>query len=129
MTVILDACQTTVPVGFQADCTASESIGDPVVFSTTDDGAVESITSNVYDNRLVVGIINAKSSDTRCTVITMGILENISTGLTRGLPLWVSATGNLTTTKPPSGHWQVLGNAISSTSISVNIEMRKVKSI
>ncbi len=129
MTIILDACQTTVPVGFQADCTVNENIGDPVVFSTTDDGAVESLTSNTYDNRLVVGIINAKSSDTRCTVITMGILENITSGLARGLPLWVSSTGALTTTKPASGHWQVLGNAISSTSISVNLEMRKVKSI
>jgi hypothetical protein len=129
MTVILDACQTTVPVGFQADCTANENIGDPVVFSVTDDGAVESLSSNVYDNRLVVGIINSKLSDTRCIVITMGILENISSGLTRGLPLWVSATGGLTTTKPSSGHWQVLGNAINSTSVSVNIEMRKVKSL
>ena len=129
MTIILDACQTTVPVGFTADCTAAEQIGDPVVFSTIDDGAVESLTSNVYDTRLVVGIINAKASDTTCTVITMGILEDITTGLSRGLPLWVDTSGKITTTKPSTGHWQVLGNAISATSISVNIEMRKVKSI
>lgn len=129
MTIILDACQTTVPVGFSADCSISESIGDPVVFSTTDDGAVERLTSNVYDSRLVVGIITSKPSPTTCVVVTMGILNEITSGLTRGLPVWVSATGGLTTTKPASGHWQILGNAISATSLSVNIEMRKVKSL
>ena len=106
-----------------------EQVGDPVVFSTTDDDAVERLTSNVYDSRLVVGIITEKPTPTTCTVITMGILNSIASGLSRGLPVWVSPTGGLTTDKPPSGHWQVLGNAISESSISVNIEMRKVKSI
>jgi len=129
MTVIIPACQTTVPVGFTSNCTALEQIGDPIVFSTTDDDSVERLTSNNYDSRLVVGIINEKPTPTTCVVITMGILNDITSGLSRGLPVWVSSTGGLTTTKPPSGHWQILGNAISSTSISVNIEMRKVKSI
>lgn len=126
MTVILDACQTTVPVGFEADCTVAENVGDPVVFSKTDDRMVESLSTNVYDTRLVVGVIRSKSSDTRCMVVTMGILEDITSGLSRGAPLWVGTSGELTTTRPASGHWQILGNAISSTSISVNIEMRKV---
>jgi hypothetical protein len=129
MTIVIPACQTTVPVGFTSNCTALEQVGDPVVFSTTDDDAVERLTSNVYDSRLVVGIITEKPTPTTCTVITMGILNSIASGLSRGLPVWVSPTGGLTTDKPPSGHWQVLGNAISESSISVNIEMRKVKSI
>lgn len=129
MTIILDACQTTVPVGFEADCSVAELVGDPVIFSTSDDDSVERLTSNIYDSRLVVGIITEKLTPTRCIVVTMGILNDITTGLSRGLPVWVSETGGLTTTKPASGHWQVLGNAINSTSMSVNIEMRKVKSL
>lgn len=129
MTIVIPACQTTVPVGFTSDCTVAEQVGDPVVFSTLDDDSVERLTSNVYDSRLVVGIITEKPTPTTCIVITMGILTDITSGLSRGLPVWVSLTGGLTTTKPASGHWQVLGNAISATSISVNIEMRKVKSI
>ena len=130
MTKIIDACIKSVPiVAFESECNIEASIGDPVVFSQSDDNTVESLTSNVYDNRLVVGIISAKAEPTQCTVVTMGILENITTGLTRGLPLWVALDGSLTTTKPSSGHLQVLGNSISSTSISVNLEMRKVKLI
>jgi len=130
MTIVIDACKNTVPiVAFDSECNIEASIGDPVVFSQTDDNAVESLTSNVYDNRLVVGIISNKTSPIQCTVVTMGIMDNITTGLTRGLPLWVDTDGSLTTTKPASGHLQVLGNSISSTSISVNLEMRKVKLI
>lgn len=127
MTVILDACQTTVPVGFEANCTAAEAPGDPVVFSKTTAGTVERLYSNTYDNRLVVGIIVSKSSDTECIVVTMGILEGIAAGLSEGLPVWISETGGVTTTRPPSGDLQIIGNAVGTDAISVNIEMRKTR--
>lgn len=114
-----------IPLGFNATCTIVEQIGDPVVFHDTVDGRVESLTDNVYDSRLVVGIIQAKSSDTECFVVTLGILEGIAAGLDSGAAVWVSTTGGLTTTKPATGHLQVLGDAVSSTDISVNIEKRK----
>jgi len=127
MTRIIPACRTTVPVGFEANCTIAEAIGDPVVFSTSGDNVVERLTSNSYDSRLVIGVISEKLTPTTCIVVTMGILENIATGLSRGLPLWVSPTGSITTTRPLTGDLQVLGNAISPESVAINIEMRKVK--
>lgn len=127
MTVILDACQTTVPVGFEANCTAAEAPGDPVVFSKTTAGTVERVYSNTYDNRLVVGVIVSKSSDTECIVVTMGILDGLGPGLQEGLPVWISATGGLTTTRPLSGDLQVIGNAVGTDAVSVNIEMRKTR--
>ena len=115
----------TVPIGFEALCSASEVIGDPVVFSLTLDKTVERITSNVY-TQLVVGIINEKPTVTTCIVIVMGILDGIATGLSRGEAVWVSTSGGLTTTRPVTGHLQGLGIAISPTGIIVNIEQNKV---
>lgn len=115
----------TVPIGFEALCSASEAIGDPVVFSLTLDKTVERITSNVY-TQLVVGIINEKPTVTTCIVIVMGILDGIATGLSKGEAVWVSTSGGLTTTRPVTGHLQGLGIAISPTGIIVNIEQNKV---
>jgi hypothetical protein len=131
MTIILD-CDflkkgeaANIPIGFLATCTVSDVVGDPVIFHPTVAGQVENISSNVYDG-LVVGLISSKSSDTDCFVVTLGIPpEIILAGQDEGNPSWVSTTGGVTTTKPVTGHLQVIGNAVSPTSISINIEMRK----
>ena len=115
----------TVPIGFEAFCSASELIGDPVVMSLTLDKTVERITTNVY-SQLVVGIINEKPTPTTCVVIVMGILDGIAAGLTRGDALWVSPTGGITTTRPVTGHLQGLGIAVAGTDIIVSIEQNKV---
>lgn len=131
MTIILD-CDfikkgevADIPIGFLATCTASDAVGDPVIFHATVAGQVESLASNVYDG-LVVGLIESKTSDTDCFVVTLGIPPSIAlAGLDEGKPCWVGTSGGVTTTKPATGHLQVIGNAVSTTSLSINIEMRK----
>jgi hypothetical protein len=115
-----------IPLGFNATCTISEQVGDPVVLHDSIDGQVERLASNVYD-KLVIGIIASKSSDTECFVVVAGVLDPIGPGgYDQALnTVWVSPTGSLTTTKPVTGHLQVLGRATSSTGIVVSIENRK----
>lgn len=131
MTIILD-CDfvkkgeaSDIPIGFLATCTASDVVGDPVIAHATVAGRVESLASNVYAG-LVIGVIESKTSDTDCFVVTLGIPPTIVlAGLDEGKPAWVSTTGGITTTKPATGHQQIIGNAISNTLVSYNIEMRK----
>lgn len=115
-----------IPLGFNASCTINELVGDPVVLHDTLDNTVERLTSNVYD-KLVIGIIASKSSDTSCFVVVAGALDPIGPGgYDQALnTVWVSTTGSLTTTKPAAGHLQVLGRAVSSTGIVVSVENRK----
>jgi hypothetical protein len=115
----------TIPLGFLAGCTTSEAAGDPVIFSDTTANVVERLTSNVYDTRLVVGIIHSKPTSTTAFVVTTGVLANVATGLAQGQTVWVSPTGGLTTTRPTTGHLQVIGSAIGSTDVSVSPEERK----
>jgi hypothetical protein len=128
MVQILEACFQNIQLGFEADCTVAESIGDPVVFSDLTDDLVEKLSDNVYGSKKVVGIILSKSSDTRCFVMTAGIFDPIPGApvLDRSESVWVSTSGGLTTTKPATGHLQVLGQAISTTGMSVSIEPRKI---
>lgn len=114
-----------VPVGFEAECAASDNVGDPVVLDASVDDRVESLSSNVYDD-LVVGIIQTKISTTRCIVIVMGLLVGITTGLTRRKAVFISTTGGLTTTPPPTGHQQIIGQAVNDTDIVININNQKV---
>ena len=120
-----DASNVLVPLGFLADCEASDAVGDPVVVDAAVDDKVESISSNVYDD-LVVGIIHEKLSATRCVVVVMGLLPGISSGLTRRKAVFISPTGGLTTTPPATGHQQIIGQAVNSTDVVVNINNSKV---
>jgi hypothetical protein len=115
-----------VPLGFEADCEESSSIGDLVILSLTTDFVVETLTNNNYDSRLCVGIIREKSSPTSCQVIVIGLVENLVSGLQRGKAVWVGTDGKATTTPPTTGHLQCVGMSISSTSFVVNIEPNKV---
>jgi hypothetical protein len=125
MTIIIDACNQQINLGFFADCTAAETIGDPVVFSSSVDELVEKLSDNVYGSKLVAGLVHSKSSDTRCFVITAGVFYPPGASYTRGEVVWVSTSGGTTTTKPVTGHLQTLGLAIAPGGISVGIDTRK----
>lgn len=112
-----------VPVGFEATCTALDLVGDPVIVSAP--GEVTSFASNIYPD-LCVGIIKEKSDSTTCIVVIAGILKSITTGLVANKAVFVSPTGGLTTTKPAAGHLQIMGTALSSTDMVVNVSSEKV---
>lgn len=119
------AAATAIELDILFSCAASVAIGDIVVPSLTTDDTVEKLTSNVYSS-LVVGFVSAKPTTTTCKVRIMGVLSGFS-GLTRGLPVFVSTSGTPTTTFPATGHRQVLGLAKNATTIVINIEMMKVE--
>lgn len=116
----------TVPLGFEASCTTSEQVGDLVIMSLTTDNTVERLTSNSYDVRLCVGIINEKPSTTTAIVIVLGVVTGLATGLERGKAVFVGADGKPSTAVPVADHRQIIGMAINSTDFVVNIEPNKV---
>lgn len=122
-TVIDDNTIITTPLGFEADCAAGDVVGDPVIVSAPD--TVSSFPTNIYPD-LCVGIIKEKLTTTRCVVVIGGILKNITTGLTANKAVFVSDTGGLTTTPPTTGHLQIMGTALSSTDMVVNVSQEKV---
>jgi hypothetical protein len=103
----------------------ADSVGDPVVVDANIDDKVESLSNNIYDD-LVIGIIQEKLTDTRCIVVVMGLMNGIATGLTRRKAVFISTTGGLTTTPPATGHQQIIGQAVNSTDIVVNVNNQKV---
>lgn len=111
------------PSGFAAACAISDSVGDPVI--VTSPGVVTSFALNVYPD-LCVGIIYEKPTPTSCIVVIGGIVEGVTVGLTANKAVFVSTSGQLTTTKPATGHIQVMGTALTSTDMVVNVAPSKV---
>lgn len=110
------------------DCAQSTSIGDLVVPSEILNDTVESVSTNYYPN-LVFGVVVAKPTPTRATVLVSGRLQGSQyqlMGLDFGKALYVSPLGKLTTTPPTTGHVQRLGIAIKSDSVFLLPSMDKV---
>lgn len=97
-------------------CDASAAVGDLVVASQNVSDTVEVVSTNVY-NDLIFGVIISKPTSTQAEVLISGRLDGFFTGLTFGKSVFVSETGGLTTTKPATGHVQIIGRAIKSDSI------------
>lgn len=110
------------------DCSPATAIGDLVVPSLTSIETVEPINSNYYDN-LVFGVVVAKPTATRATVLVSGKLSGGAyqlSGLTFGKCLYISSLGKLTTTPPATGHLQALGIALKSDVVFLLPSMTKV---
>lgn len=108
----------------QFTCTALEVIGDLVVLSLTSENTVAKISSNVY-NGLVIGVIVQKLNATTCIVRTQGSYVG-GAGYTKGKAVFVDTLGLPTTTRPASGHLQVIGVASGATSFFIQPNMQKV---
>jgi hypothetical protein len=105
-------------------CDISANIGDLVIPSTTIEGAVEVLTSNVFSG-LCFGVIVSKPTTTTAEVLVSGRLSGLS-GLPIGKPLFVGTTGILTATKPLTGHLQVLGLSITQATAFLMPSLTKV---
>ena len=116
------SAQISVPLGFQATCSVGDSVGDPVII--VGDNEVSKLSINVY-SEIVVGVILSKESTTACTVAIGGLLAGITSGLTTSKPVWVSTTGGMTTTKPLTGHQQIIGYSINATDVVVSVATDK----
>jgi hypothetical protein len=116
---------TAAKVTIIYDCDASAAIGDIVVLSQVTPNKVESLTSNVYTG-LAIGQIIAKPSSIRAEVQVLGILTAAGGGFSIGLPVFIDASGVLTTTRPTTGSIQVMGIAISTTDYNLMPGTNKV---
>ena len=93
------------------------------------DNTVQNITDNNFST-IPYGIFGVginKPTSTSISVVFTGIVNGYS-GLTAGLPVFVSEFGLPTHTPPPSEMLQEIGKAVSSTEIFINIKQyfRKV---
>jgi hypothetical protein len=105
-------------------CDAGAAVNDVVRMSTTVDSKVDTLTSNTYSN-LAIGVIASKPSTTTCYTRILGLHTGLA-GLTRAKPVFVSPSGIPTTTVPVSGSLQIIGVAVSSTAMIINVAMYKV---
>ena len=113
----------TNPVGFTATCDAATNIGDPVKSSLIA-GQVESLISNVFSD-LCIGVVIEKPTPTTCIVGIIGVVCGIGAGLSIGKALFIGPSGQLTTTRPTTGHLQILGTAIGTENILLNVSTNK----
>jgi len=116
---------TAREVDITLDCDAGAAPGDSVIISATVDDLAVVVTSNNYVG-VVMGVIISKPSTTTCSVRVLGRIDGLASGLGKGKPIFIGASGELTTTPPITGGQQVMGIAITATDFLVNPERRKV---
>ena len=105
-------------------CDPSVAVGDLVRPSETVEDEVVAVSSNVYPN-IVFGVVINKPTSTSCEVLISGKLDGYS-GLAFGKVIWAGTSGEVTTTKPTTGHQQKLGIAIKSDTIFLFPSTEKV---
>lgn len=107
-------------------CAEAVEVGDLVRASVTAEETVETVTSNIFDD-IVIGMVISKTTPTQCEVLFSGKVDGgVLSGLTFGKVIWVGTAGEVTTTKPTSGHLQKLGVAIKSNKIFLLPSTEKV---
>ena len=107
-------------------CDVSTSVGDLVKASELTEETVETVSSNVY-NDIVIGLVISKPTATTCEVLFSGKVEDTGlSGLSFGKVIWVGTSGEVTTTRPTSGHIQKLGIAIKANKIFLLPSTEKV---
>ncbi len=104
------------------------SVGDLVVASATLPETVEPVSNNLFDNT-VFGVIIEKLGVGSAKVLISGKLSGSLyqlAGLQTGKTVFVSESGKMTTTPPATGHLQVMGVALKSDTMFLNISLSKV---
>lgn len=118
---------STRPVGelyFFADCEETLELGDPVYLSSVE--YVEKPTDH-KESKPVIGIAVQKQTTTRVKVQTYGICEINITGLAVSPTVFISPTGDLTSTLPTDGYIQHIGQCFYDEKLFINISMTRVK--
>lgn len=112
---------TSLPQFFVADCLSTDAIGDPVIVTGPSVLTMPQVTRiNLTTTGLTkpaIGLISAKLTATRCTVLTAGEFHYPTATLLPGQPYWAAIAGGLSATIPnpsPGGRvaCQVIGTAI-----------------
>jgi len=115
-----EVVQVTTAESASFDIEADISISGGRVIAT--DGGLATYADK-DDSLNVIGIsLNAAAQGDNVTVITDGRMQIAGWGLTPDSTYFLGDTGNLTTTAPTTGRYQVVGYSISATEMIVNIQ-------
>lgn len=129
----------TIPVDFTSGDLSNALLIDIPCDATVYIGAVVRISAGIVYNALadsvsnsnVIGIVEAKSSSTICTVRVSGITENIFSGLDDTKVYYLSSTvAGLITVTPPSATGEVmirLGVPYTATSLVIDKGTRVIR--
>jgi len=116
----LDVIDTADITGtIDAICKAADSVGDCVKIIDVKAGELYQVEKIDIDNdtKPAVGIIESKSTATRCVIRILGILKNVYSGLVPGATYLVDTDSQLTQTlgDPLTGfrYVQIMGTAVS----------------
>lgn len=102
-----------------AICKASDSVGDCVKVIDAKVGELYQVEKLDIDNdtKPAIGIIQTKSTTTRCVIRVLGVLKNVYSGLLPGETYMVDTDSQLTRTlgDPATGfrYVQIMGAAVS----------------
>jgi len=107
----------------QANCLASDAVGDSVYVTAPDVGGLIQVTKadpSTSAKMPAIGVIQTKLSSTLCIVKLFGELSGVYTGFTAGDVLYVGAAG--TPSHTPGAISQVLGVALSDDIVFISPE-------
>jgi hypothetical protein len=108
------------------ECDSSVSVGDVVFLSQTVDNYVYSNTDN-KESLLSIGIVISKEDTTTAKVQIFGDCSLTFTGLEQGKRVWLSSTGQLTTSVPTDGYVHIIGMCYENNKVFINPELNKLK--
>lgn len=105
-------------------CDVFASVGDLVMESDSVANKVD-VAINNTDIRPVIGIIISKPTTTTCQIMLVGRVSGLS-GLTKGRKVFLSESGELTSTLVNTGYIQCLGVAKEADEIDFNPQLQRV---
>lgn len=118
-----------------AICKAADSVGDCVKVIDAKAGALYQVEKLDIDSDTepAIGIIESKSTSTRCVVKVLGILQGVYTGLLPGKTYLVGTNSQLALTlaDPASGfrYAQIMGTAVSDDEFLVMPTFQRAKKV
>ena len=124
---LINSNSFTTSLVIQKTCDSGATVGDIVMYTTTNDENVDVSTTN-DDIRPSIGIIIEKVDPTTAKIMIMGEFNGAS-GLTPGNKIFLSTTGSLTSTPPTVDYLQCMGVAISTTKFLFSPQIQRVKRI
>jgi hypothetical protein len=104
-------------------CDILAQVGDPVYYDPANPSKVLVPTNNTLDEP-IIGIIESKTSDTLCQVLTSGYSDQTFTGLVKNKNVFLSSSGKLTNSLQTTGWMQIIGVAYENDKLQVNINLQ-----
>jgi hypothetical protein len=109
----------------ERSCDSGLAVGDLVCESSSIANGVDKVTSN-SETRDVIGYVIGKPDATTASILTKGVISGLS-GLTKAGRVYLSGSGNFTSSIPFNGYIKTLGQAIDADTIDFDPSITKVR--